>query len=152
MAARGGEGAACGVRGGGGAGGRPGGAPPLSRGSDSSPHGHGRASGGKAGEKRGSGSQDTPAVRLDSRPAGAETRGGGLSMVAWPPYPFSAVVETEDLGLALLLNAVSPAIGGVLVPGEKGTAKSTMVPALAALLPQVDLVVGCPVGCDPAPP
>src|SRR3954447_20811616 len=71
-------------------------------------------------------------------------------MVAWPPYPFSAVVETEDLGLALLLNAVSPAIGGVLVRGEKGTAKSTMVRALAALLPPVAVVEGCRFSCDPA--
>jgi magnesium chelatase subunit D len=73
-------------------------------------------------------------------------------MVAWPPYPFSAVVDTADLGLALLLNAVSPAIGGVLVRGEKGTAKSTMVRALAALLPELDVVVGCRFGCDPAHP
>src|SRR5947207_4678271 len=87
-----------------------------------------------------------------SRPAGVDTRGGGLSMVAWPPYPFSAVVDTADLGLALLLNAVSPAIGGVLVRGEKGTAKSTMVRALAALLPELDVVVGCRFGCDPAHP
>src|SRR5438874_4395156 len=107
---------------------------------------------GRPEEKRGSGSQDTPAVRVDCRPAGVDTRGGGLSMVAWPPYPFSAVVDTADLGLALLLNAVSPAIGGVLVRGEKGTAKSTMVRALAALLPELDVVVGCRFGCDPAHP
>jgi magnesium chelatase subunit D len=69
-----------------------------------------------------------------------------------PPYPFSAVVGMDDLGLALLLNAVSPAIGGVLVRGEKGTAKSTMVRALAGLLPEVDTVVGCRFGCDPARP
>ena len=50
-------------------------------------------------------------------------------------YPFTAVVGMDDLRLALLLNAVSPAIGGVLVRGEKGTAKSTVVRALAALLP-----------------
>ena len=53
-----------------------------------------------------------------------------------PPYPFAAVVGLADLRMALLLNAVSPAIGGVLVRGEKGTAKSTMVRALAALLPE----------------
>ncbi|RQW83818.1 hypothetical protein, partial [Micromonospora globispora] len=49
-------------------------------------------------------------------------------------YPFSAVLGMADMRLALLLNAVSPAIGGVLVRGEKGTAKSTAVRALAALL------------------
>ncbi|GAA2387176.1 VWA domain-containing protein [Dactylosporangium salmoneum] len=69
-----------------------------------------------------------------------------------PPYPFSAVVGLADLRLALLLTAVSPAIGGVLVRGEKGTAKSTVVRALAALLPEVDVVTGCRFACDPAAP
>ncbi|MEU7780781.1 VWA domain-containing protein [Micromonospora parva] len=55
-----------------------------------------------------------------------------------------------DMRLALLLNAVSPAIGGVLVRGEKGTAKSTAVRALAALLPPVRQVADCRFGCDPA--
>ncbi|MFR9778094.1 VWA domain-containing protein [Micromonospora sp. MS34] len=57
-----------------------------------------------------------------------------------------------EMRLALLLNAVSPAIGGVLVRGEKGTAKSTAVRALAALLPPVDRVAGCRFACDPAAP
>ena len=65
-------------------------------------------------------------------------------------YPFSAVVELPDLRLALLLNAVSPVIGGVLVRGEKGTAKSTIVRALAGLLPPVDAVAGCRFSCDPS--
>jgi magnesium chelatase subunit D len=68
------------------------------------------------------------------------------------PYPFSAVVGLDDLRLALLLTAVSPAVGGVLVRGEKGTAKSTVVRALAALLPEVDVVRGCRFACDPAAP
>ncbi len=67
-------------------------------------------------------------------------------------YPFSAIVGHEDLRLALLLNAVHPGIGGVLVRGEKGTAKSTVVRALAALLPAVTAVPGCRFGCDPAAP
>ncbi|WP_420754006.1 ATP-binding protein, partial [Rhodococcus sp. O3] len=67
-------------------------------------------------------------------------------------YPFSAVVGSDDLALALTLCAVSPAIGGVLVRGEKGTAKSTMVRAQAALLPQVTVVTGCRFGCDPDAP
>ncbi|GLZ61191.1 hypothetical protein Misp05_47670 [Micromonospora sp. NBRC 107095] len=67
-------------------------------------------------------------------------------------YPFSAVLGMADMRLALLLNAVSPAIGGVLVRGEKGTAKSTAVRALAALLPPVRQVAGCRFGCDPAGP
>ncbi|MCB5181232.1 putative cobaltochelatase [Streptomyces antimicrobicus] len=68
------------------------------------------------------------------------------------PYPFTAVVGQTDLRLALLLNAVSPAVGGVLVRGEKGTAKSTAVRALTALLPQVDVVPGCRFSCAPAAP
>jgi len=66
--------------------------------------------------------------------------------------PFSAVVGMDELRLALVLNAVSPAIGGVLVRGEKGTAKSTMVRALAAVLPDVEVVTGCRFSCDPASP
>ncbi|MFF6917291.1 putative cobaltochelatase [Streptomyces sp. NPDC012466] len=68
------------------------------------------------------------------------------------PFPFTAVVGQDDLRLALLLNAVSPAVGGVLVRGEKGTAKSTAVRALAALLPAVPVVPGCRFSCDPASP
>ncbi|MER5548247.1 putative cobaltochelatase [Streptomyces sp. NPDC002589] len=68
------------------------------------------------------------------------------------PFPFTAVVGQDDLRLALLLNAVSPAAGGVLVRGEKGTAKSTAVRALSALLPEVAVVPGCRFSCDPAAP
>ncbi len=67
-------------------------------------------------------------------------------------FPFSAIVGHDDLRLALLLNAVHPGVGGVLVRGEKGTAKSTAVRALAALLPAVEVVAGCRFSCDPADP
>ncbi|MEU1838075.1 VWA domain-containing protein [Micromonospora chersina] len=67
-------------------------------------------------------------------------------------YPFSAVLGMDEMRLALLLNAVSPAVGGVLVRGEKGTAKSTAVRALAGLLPPVDRVAACRFACDPAAP
>ncbi|MFJ8854680.1 putative cobaltochelatase [Streptomyces sp. NPDC102437] len=67
-------------------------------------------------------------------------------------FPFTAVVGQQDLQLALLLNSVAPNIGGVLVRGEKGTAKSTAVRALSALLPEVDVVSGCRFSCDPASP
>ncbi|MFD7415755.1 putative cobaltochelatase [Kitasatospora purpeofusca] len=67
-------------------------------------------------------------------------------------YPFTAIVGMADLRLGLLLNAVSPAVGGVLVRGEKGTAKSTMVRALAGLLPSIATVDGCRFACDPAGP
>ncbi|MGW2083622.1 putative cobaltochelatase [Streptomyces sp. NPDC001880] len=67
-------------------------------------------------------------------------------------FPFTAVVGQQDLQLALLLNSVAPNIGGVLVRGEKGTAKSTAVRALSALLPEVDVVSGCRFSCDPVSP
>ncbi|MEB8326472.1 magnesium chelatase subunit D family protein [Dietzia kunjamensis] len=57
-------------------------------------------------------------------------------------YPFSAVVGSDDMALALTLTAVSPAVGGVLIRGEKGTAKSTMVRALTGILPEVEVVTG----------
>jgi magnesium chelatase subunit D len=68
------------------------------------------------------------------------------------PYPFSAIVGQEDLKIALLLNAVSPEVGGVLVRGEKGTAKSTAVRGLAKLLPPIRAVSSCPYSCDPESP
>ncbi|WP_112465746.1 putative cobaltochelatase [Streptomyces triticisoli] len=68
------------------------------------------------------------------------------------PYPFTAIVGQSDLRLALLLNAVSPKVGGVLVRGEKGTAKSTAVRALSTLLPEVDVVSGCRFSCAPDSP
>ncbi|MCW2878642.1 MAG: magnesium chelatase [Sphaerisporangium sp.] len=67
-------------------------------------------------------------------------------------YPFTAVVGLDNLKLALILNAISPRTGGVLIRGEKGTAKSTIVRALAALLPPVAVVPGCRFSCDPAAP
>jgi Mg-chelatase subunit ChlI len=68
------------------------------------------------------------------------------------PYPFTAIVGQERLKRALLLNAVNPSIGGVLVEGPSGTAKSTAVRGLAALLPELDVVADCPFSCDPAAP
>jgi magnesium chelatase subunit D len=67
-------------------------------------------------------------------------------------FPFSAIVGQETLKLSLLLNAVDPRVGGVLIRGEKGTAKSTAVRALLAILPSMDAVEGCRYGCDPAEP
>jgi Mg-chelatase subunit ChlI len=67
-------------------------------------------------------------------------------------FPFTAIVEQQRLKRALLLNAVNPAVGGVLISGPSGTAKSTAVRALAELLPEIDLVADCPFACDPAAP
>jgi magnesium chelatase subunit D len=68
------------------------------------------------------------------------------------PYPFSAIVGQERMKKALLLNAINPRIGGVLIKGEKGTAKSTAVRALADLLPEIEVVQDCVFGCNPDEP
>lgn len=67
-------------------------------------------------------------------------------------FPFSAIVGQDALKTALLINAVDPRVGGVLVRGQKGTAKSTAVRALASILPPIDVVDGCAFGCDPNDP
>jgi magnesium chelatase subunit I len=67
-------------------------------------------------------------------------------------FPFSAIVGQEEMKLALLVAAIDSTIGGVLVFGDRGTGKSTAIRALAALLPRMRAVLGCPYGCDPAAP
>ena len=69
-----------------------------------------------------------------------------------PVYPFTAIVGQERLKRALLLNAINPRVGGVLIRGEKGTAKSTAVRALARLLPSQRVVADCQFGDPPDDP
>lgn len=69
-----------------------------------------------------------------------------------PIFPFTSIVGQERMKRALILNAVNPRIGGVLIRGERGTAKSTAARALAALLPEVRVVADCRFGCDPDKP
>jgi magnesium chelatase subunit I len=64
-------------------------------------------------------------------------------------FPFTAIVGQEQLKTALILNVIDPGIGGLLVMGEKGTAKSTAVRALAELLPEIMVVRECRFHCDP---
>ncbi|MCL2136197.1 MAG: AAA family ATPase [Coriobacteriia bacterium] len=64
-------------------------------------------------------------------------------------YSFTAIVGQEDMKTALVLNVINPNLGGVLIRGEKGTAKSTAVRALAELLPERKQVAGCRFSCDP---
>lgn len=67
-------------------------------------------------------------------------------------YPFTAIVGQKRMIRALVLNAVNPQIGGVLIRGERGTAKSTAARALAALLPEIAVVSDCRFSCDPHHP
>lgn len=69
-----------------------------------------------------------------------------------PAFPFTAIVGQAELKLALQLCVVDPTIGGVLVMGHRGTAKSTAVRSLAALLPHLQFVATCPYNCNPAAP
>lgn len=66
-----------------------------------------------------------------------------------PNFPFSAIVGQDEMKSALMIAAVDPTIGGVLVFGDRGTGKSTAIRALAALLPRIPVVPGCLYGCDP---
>ncbi|MBI3979878.1 MAG: putative cobaltochelatase [Chloroflexi bacterium] len=92
----------------------------------------------------------------DRRPARSAIRAGdrstSVNVSSRPVFPFTAIVGQERFKRALILNAINPRIGGVLVRGEKGTAKSTAVRALANLLPEIQIVAGCPFGCDPGDP
>jgi magnesium chelatase subunit I len=67
-------------------------------------------------------------------------------------FPFTAIVGQEEMKTALLVAAVDPSIGGVLVFGDRGTGKSTAIRALAALMPKIPMVEGCPFNCDPGKP
>jgi hypothetical protein len=63
--------------------------------------------------------------------------------------PFTAILGQDTMKNALILNVINPRIGGVLIRGEKGTAKSTAVRALAELLPEIEVVNGCTFNCNP---
>ncbi len=67
-------------------------------------------------------------------------------------YPFSAIVDQEAMKTALILNAVDPSIGGVLIRGHKGTGKSTAARSLTQLLPEIEVVENCPFNSDPRSP
>ncbi|MFN3992196.1 MAG: magnesium chelatase ATPase subunit I [Tabrizicola flagellatus] len=83
------------------------------------------------------------ALHRDKAPAQAAT--------GKPPFPFTAIVGQDDMRLAMVLTAIDPMIGGVLVFGDRGTGKSTAVRGLAALLPPIRAVRSCPVNSpDPA--
>ncbi len=72
-----------------------------------------------------------------------------LQQRAEPRFPFTAIVGQTTMKRALILNAINTRIGGVLIRGKKGTAKSTAVRSLAALLPEVSVLRGCPYSCPP---
>ena len=90
---------------------------------------------------------DTASAAPRTRAASGRSRTGTR-----PVFPFTALVGQDQMRSALLLTVVDPGLGGVLVTGDRGTGKSTMIRALAALLPKMASVVDCPYACDPARP
>ena len=99
----------------------------------------------RAGQEGQSSRRPGPRHRVDAGNGKCHARGSSA-------YPFSAIVGQEELKRALMIAAVDPSIGGVLVFGDRGTGKSTAIRSLAALLPQMATVVGCSFACDPAAP
>ena len=84
-------------------------------------------------------------------PGSASARGpSGPPRSARTLYPFAAIAGQDDLKEALLITAVNPEAGGVLIRGEKGTAKSTAARGLIEILPELYVRPGCPYSCDPA--
>jgi magnesium chelatase subunit D len=99
---------------------------------------------------------DTGLTGAAAHGSGSENGTAAAAAAAGPPrsrgLPFAAVVGQDEARLALLLGAVDPGIGGVLLTGEKGTAKTTLVRGLADILPSISVVAGCRFSCDPAAP
>jgi len=97
---------------------------------------------------------DTSDTQHNSQESDSANNGqnGTAASASVHPYPFSAIVGQEDLKLSLLLCVVNPTIGGVMVMGHRGTAKSTAVRALAAMLPPIKAVYGCPYNSSPDHP
>ena len=89
--------------------------------------------------------------KLSSNDSHAKPQGKFLPMTEKAiPYPFAAIVGQERLKLALILNIINPSISGVLIRGEKGTAKSTAVRALADILPEIEVARGDPFHLAPS--
>jgi len=77
---------------------------------------------------------------------------GGKSKTKRSLFPFAAMVGQNNMRRALMLNAINPEIGGVLIRGQKGTGKSVSVRGLAEILPEIEIVKGCRFSCDPNEP
>ncbi|HNR58625.1 MAG TPA: ATP-binding protein [Methanothrix sp.] len=125
-------------------------APDSRRGGPSAQNGRGKGSG--TGQDRDSSKASAGGKNLGTSAAEGGTAGSFALNLARSKrllYPFAAIVGQEKMKRALILNAINPSIGGVLIRGEKGTAKSTAVRGLAEVLPGIEVVVGCRFGCDP---
>jgi len=86
---------------------------------------------------------------MSKSPANKKSSSQKRTSLRSSPYPFSAIVGQDEMKLALILSAIDPNIGGVLIMGHRGTGKSTAVRGLADLLPPMKVVADCVFGCDP---
>ena len=92
-------------------------------------------------------------IRLNGKQPKVKAAGAmPITQPTTPVFPFTAIVGQDELKLSLELCVVDPNIGGVMVMGHRGTGKSTVVRSLAALLPPLSRVAGCPYNCNPAAP
>lgn len=107
--------------------------------------------GGGGGGGPGGGPGGAPSAVGASAASGADSKSkqSGQSKSSRQTYPFTAIVGQETMKKALLLNAINPEVGGVLIRGQKGTAKSTAVRGLSEILPEIEVVDGCRFSCDP---
>ncbi len=106
------------------------------------------AAGTGTGRRKSSGSSSKSA----SKPASKSSPTAGRKAAPRPEFPFSAIVGQEEMKLALLVAAIDPGLGGVLIFGHRGTGKSTVVRSLTALLPRLSVAIECPYNCDPEAP
>jgi magnesium chelatase subunit I len=90
-----------------------------------------------------------PAPAAVSRPASSPRPAKPRVIENHDAYPFAAIVGQDEVKTALMIAAVDPSVGGVLVFGDRGTGKSTAVRGLAALLPERKVIAGCPYACEP---
>jgi len=88
-------------------------------------------------------------VRLEHAPKKSPLSQEGLKRI---PFPFTAIVGQDKMKLALILNAINPQIGGVLIRGERGTGKTVAVRGLSDILPPISVVTDCRFRCNPADP
>jgi magnesium chelatase subunit I len=117
-------------------------------GSDRHQHGFGD-SGSSATQFTGAGVSGKAAA---ARQSGGNKVNTSRATGSRPEFPFSAIVGQQEMKLALICAAIDPGLGGVLIFGHRGTGKSTIVRSIAAMLPRISSVTGCPYNCDPERP
>ncbi len=110
------------------------------------------AAGTGTGRRKYTGPSSKSSSRSASKPSSKSSPTASKKTAPRPEFPFSAIVGQEEMKLALLVAAIDPGLGGVLIFGHRGTGKSTVVRSLTALLPRLSVAMDCPYNCDPEAP